>query len=231
MTAIWPSGNAAWAIELRDLQITIPSTLRSESRDLTDGSAPTVVTFANEVFVDAVGGKIVWIATFEGCTDGALSIVYAPGGAQSASVGCKPVRQGTASCWSEKSSQARYTSQMSIAGDVVTLTGQMTGTGRYDVQGRDYKASDNTQFSVKQKLKLRIVGQTCQVLEVSQETREETIGTISGRSGGNPTHTTTTTLITAGPGAKCTMARRSAQAAESDTDDELQRFDGMCGDR
>jgi hypothetical protein len=231
IVAAWFIGSSAsHAIDLRDLQITIQTNLRSESQNMLDGSAPTVVSFANEGFIDAVGGNIVWFATNEGCMEDGLSVVYSPRGPQSANIGCKPVRKGTASCWREESSQARYTSQMSIAGDVVTLTGQMTGTARIQAESPTLGSSDNVKFSITQKLRLRIVGQTCQVLEFSTEDREESIGQLRGRSGvTRPTHTTKIQRVTAGAGAKCTVARRSDIQSQPDSDD-LQLPDLQCGD-
>jgi hypothetical protein len=231
VAAWFMASSVGYAIDLRDLQITIQTNLRSESQNMLDGSPPTVVSFANEGFIDAVGGNIVWFATSEGCSEDGLSVVYSPRGPQSANIGCKPVRKGTASCWREESSQARYTSQMSIVGDVITLTGQLTGTARIQAESPTLGWSDTVKFSITQKMKLRIVGQTCQVLEYSTEDREESTGQIRGRSGGpRPTHTTKVLRVTAGPGAKCTMARRSDIQNEPDSDD-LQLPDLQCGDR
>ena len=75
----------------------------------------------------AVGGNLVNFADVFACP---LSLVYKPGAPYTGQVECKPHRAGTASNYWVRSSNATFTTRMTVT--VVTLHGEMKGTNRME---------------------------------------------------------------------------------------------------
>jgi hypothetical protein len=208
---------SAQTIELRDRDFIVGSVLNYEQRDLVENSVYRADPSRNDEWIQAVNGKLVWTANVSACP---ISMVYLPGHGNSGKVDCKPERSGTASNWTEKSSTATFTTSATVQGNVLTLHGEMKGTYRFRMNHCNYVVSDHTtQFTVTQTLKLRISGNTCQMLEMDKVESEDETGTLNGK----PVHKINRTTTTAS--GSCRIELRSAQQP---TDEKLEAFDMPC---
>ncbi len=194
---------SAQAIQFRDRTFEIPTVDLYEHRDLVHDETSRLDPSDFYVFLQAVNGKLVWVGDGWAC---GVSLVYLPGRSNSGQVECKPQRTGTASNWNERASTSTFQTSARLDGNVLALHGELHGTHRYTMDScGTLQSSSVTQVTVVQDLKLRIVGESCQVLELSVvDTRDET-GTINGR----PTHDITRTVSKMASPASCKIARRS----------------------
>lgn len=191
------------AIQFRDRTFEIGVTFGMETRDLVEDSFSPADPFPTVQWIEAVNGKLVWATDAGACP---VSLVYLPGKANSGKVDCKPERTGTASQWNERSSTSTFQTTARLHGDVLTLHGELQGRKYFSMDScGTLRASHVEQVKLVQDLKLRIVGETCQVLELSMVDIEEENGTINGR----PTHRIARTIIKPAMPASCTVTRRS----------------------
>jgi hypothetical protein len=196
-------GAAAQAIQFRDRTFEIGGVDLYEHRDLIGGETTKLDPSDWSVFVEAVNGKLVWVGDGWAC---GVSLVYLPGRANSGTVDCKPERSGTASNWNERKSTGTFQTTARLEGNVLTLHGELHNTHYYTAEScGTLRSSSVTQVTVVQNLKLRIVGETCQVLELSVVDTHDDTGTLNGRS----THDITRTVTKSASPASCKITRRS----------------------
>ena len=191
---------SARGLELKDLIIQF------------DGIDQVVTSFRHEPSrfprtIDAIAGKLVWYGSSENCLSKVQSLVYQPG-TLTGTADCPMERRGTAKNWDERGGTATYTTSMAVAGSVVTLQGKMTGRGTLVSNHCGDRNTTEKHFEVTQALKIRITGNTCQVLQYSQTsvTTERYTYRSDGAELSTSVSTTTSRLA---PNAKCTIRRRS----------------------
>ncbi len=190
----------ARALELKDIIIQF------------DTIHQTVTTFRHEpgrfpVVVDAIAGKLVWAGGVQYCRSKGHSLVYQPG-TLTGTADCPVERRGTATDWSESGGTATYTTSMAVAGNIVTLQGKMTGSGKSASNNCGSRSTQEHLAEVTQTLKIRITGKTCQVLQFSNVVVHTDRDTYRADGGALTTEVATHTLRLA-PNAKCTILRRS----------------------
>lgn len=200
------AGGTAAALELNDLVIRFDVLMTGEDTDK-DGTRPGT-PFKNHVLINAIAGHLVWDAYVSHCDlTKPPSLVYKPG-AQTGRADCPAVRKGTATNWREYGGTATYTTNTSVAGNMVTLKGTLAATGADRISSCGELRTYEHDIVVIQSLKLRIVGAACQVLEFSETVvdRRQTKGI--GRDLDPKSSTLRSRLA---PGAKCTVKRRSQE--------------------
>jgi hypothetical protein len=203
VAALYCGAAAAQAIQFRDRTFEIGVNFTSETRDLVDGSSSPGDPSPTVEWIEAVNGKLVWATDAGAC---GVSLVYLPGRGNSGKVDCPPRRTGTASQWNERSSTSSFQTTARLDGNVLTLHGELRGTKYFSMNScGTLRASSTTQVTVLQDLKLKIAGETCQVLELSEVDIEEETGTINGR----PRHEITRMVRQLPPTASCKIMRRS----------------------
>jgi hypothetical protein len=210
--------------DLRDIRILIDVKFDYEERTVDSGEAPYRSSDKSFIYLEAVQGKLIWDGHLWGCFDPdrpAMSLIYTRG-TYAGNTECPSYRIGTDSNWTERSAEASYRSRLDIKGNVLTLSGEMSGTYTYETLrcGRDERAIDGS-FVVTQSLSFRLTGKTCEVIsarvvEKDDETDEDDVRKI------------TTRIYTAGPGFSCKVERRSDPVPESDSEDRLTRFNPPC---
>jgi hypothetical protein len=210
--------------DLRDIRILIDVLSDYEERKVGSGEAPYRSRDKSSIYLEAVQGKLIWDGHYWGCFDPdrpAMSLIYTRG-TYAGNTECPPHRIGTDSNWTERSAEASYRSRLDIKGNVLTLSGEMSGTYTSETFrcGRDEWATDGS-FVVTQSLSFRLTGKTCEVISArvvqkEDETDEDDVRKI------------TTRIYTAGPGFSCKVERRSDPEPESDSEDTLKRFNAPC---
>lgn len=155
--------------------------------------------------IDAIAGNLVWLGNVSLCLNQGLSLVYKRG-AHQGSVDCPMERGGTSTDWYERGGAATFDTKMSIAGTTVTLQGRMTGAGvhRGSSCGDDWASEIKTVRT--QRLKIKIIGNRCEVLEYEEAQTQETAYTEGSFSG-----FTETWSYQLAPGGACVVKRRSQQ--------------------
>jgi hypothetical protein len=210
--------------DLRDIRIVIDAQYDYEQRKVDSGEAPYRSRDKSFIWLEAVQGKLIWSGHSSGCNDPdrpEMSLIYTRG-TFSGKTECPPYRTGTASDWSERSAEASYRTRLDIKGNVLTLSGEMSGTYTYERLrcGRDEWSTD-AEFSVKQSLSFRLIGQSCEVISARVVEEEDEIDE-------NDVQKITTRIYTAGPGFSCKVVRRSDPEPETDSEDKLTRFNPPC---
>jgi hypothetical protein len=210
--------------DLRDIRIIIDAQYDHEEQKVDSGEAPYRSRDKSFIWLEAVQGKLIWYGHSWGCMDPDrpdMSLIYTRG-TFSGKTECPPYRTGTASDWTERSAEATYRTRLDIKGNVLTLSGEMSGTYTSETLrcGRDEWTTDG-EFSIKQSLSFRLTGQTCEVISARVVQEEDEIDE-------NDVQKITTRIYTAGPGFSCKVVRRSDPEPESDSDDKLTRFNPGC---
>ena len=200
------AGASAQGLDLRDRIVLIEISVVREStlaspRDRKESSTSTAVWKQR---FDLVAGKVVTDFGLQVAAPCHLGLVYAPGPTKTGKIDCKPERRGTASDWTERGITATYRTQSAVAGNVLTLKGEVKGTSTYHRHcfGKDDSARES--FTITQSLKVRIIGETCEVLEFSEVKQED----IFGGDGDNDRVRETSTLA---PSRSCTLKIRSEE--------------------
>jgi hypothetical protein len=193
---------AAQSFDFRDRSFRIESAFDYRGEDLVENTVNHPEPDTTTVLLEAVAGKLVWLGEDVDCR---LSLVYVPGRANSGKVGCEPKRSGTASNWKEFSIAATFQTSASTAGDVLTLRGQMKGTASYRANYCGKSSSTARQFVITQTLRIRITGDTCEILELNATEVDDLTGTIDDQ----PAHQKSWIKWNANSGASCIMERRS----------------------
>ena len=201
---------AAQGIDLRDKIIGIETTYTYEKRDLVRNTVKRDAPDQSERWITAVAGKLVWVGNSSAC---GLSLVYAPGRTVTAKADCAPKRTGTASNWIERSSAATYRTTTAVAGDVVTLKGEMKGTYAFRMNScNQWEATTRTTFTVVQSLKMRITGDRCEILDFNVVELQDESGERRYADGHSvPSHEIKRTAHALAPSRTCTIQRRSEQ--------------------
>ncbi len=195
------SAGSARALELKDLIIQFDvmstgtsGTYRSEPR-------------RDFLTINAVAGKMVWLG--KTCRGKALDLVYQPG-TLTGTIDCPVERTGTAKVWDQDGATATYSTSMTVAGNVVTLQGKMTGRQTSEVNKCGDRHKRETHFDVTQSLTIRITGKTCQVLKINVGSVATERYTYRSDGGDLKTEVHTHSYRPA-PNAKCTVRRRSEE--------------------
>jgi hypothetical protein len=211
-------------LDLRDLRILIDVQYDYEQRKIDSGEKPYRTRDKSFIYLEAVQGKLIWSGHSFGCMDPDrpdMSLIYTRG-THSGKTECPPYRSGTASNWTERTAEASYRTRLDIKGNVLTLTGEMSGDYTSETLrcGRDEWTTDGI-FSVTQSLSFRLTGKTCEVISARVVEQED-------ETDENDVRKITTRISTAGPGFSCKVERRSDPEPESDSEDKLTRFNPPC---
>ena len=157
--------DAARALDLRDRNIWIATQRVYEAVD-NPSKPPYVDRSKSGQNFRLVAGKIVSFGEYEGGCNQWL--VYTPGRPSSGTVECKPKREGVSSDWTERSAIATFQTQFVGAGNVPTLKGEMKGSTVWRMNHcHRIFGNSKTDFTITETLKVRVTGETCQVLAVS----------------------------------------------------------------
>jgi hypothetical protein len=182
---------AAQGIDLRDRIISITVRWKGEK----PGESGT-----KEIKYQAVAGRVISPGV-GGSSDCQLSLVYTPGQASSGNPECKPKRIGTSDNWDEWGRAATFRAESTVAGNVLMLRGEFETLDK----GREYYCGKDRQFTwkgvMREVVRLRIVGSSCQVLEYRRAEQWES--TMVGDGGYEARGRTTYAA------ASCTINRRS----------------------
>ncbi|MGE0660769.1 MAG: hypothetical protein AB7F36_04015 [Reyranellaceae bacterium] len=210
------------APDLRDLRILIGAQHEYEERKIDSGEEPFRTRFQSTIWLEAVQGKLVWLGHVFGCMDPDrpdMSLIYARGNF-AGDTECPAYRIGTESDWTERSAEASYRTRMDVKGNVLTLSGEMSGTYSSETLhcGRAEWLTDGA-FTVTQSLSFRLTGQTCEVISAQVVVKEDETDEDDERK-------IVTRISTAGPGSSCKVVRRSEPVP--DTAEKLVRFDQRC---
>ncbi|MGE0151196.1 MAG: hypothetical protein AB7R90_01165 [Reyranellaceae bacterium] len=210
------------APDLRDIRIIIDVQFDYEEQKIDSGEEPFRTRYKSSIWLEAVQGKLIWYGHSWGCMDPDhpdMSLIYARG-THAGKTECPPYRSGTASNWTERSAAASYRTRLDIKGNVLTLSGEMSGTYTSETLhcGRDEWTTDGG-FSIVQSLSFRLTGQACEVISARVVEERDEIDEDDVRK-------ITTRISTAGPGFSCKVVRRSDPVPESD--DKLVRFSPSC---
>lgn len=197
-----PGGAAAQAPQFRDRIFHIAATELYEHQDIARGETSRLEPFETLEWIDAVAGKIAWVGDPWAC---GVSLVYLPGRNNAGKVDCRPQRTGTESNWNERESTSTFQTSARLDGNVLTLHGELSGMHRFKINSCGMFDSSVSRMTVVQDLRMRIAGETCQVLDMKVVTTEDKVGTAGGR----PTHDITRTIRTLPTPASCKIARRS----------------------
>ncbi|MFO0987574.1 MAG: hypothetical protein U1F37_09410 [Alphaproteobacteria bacterium] len=227
VVAALPYNALAQANELTDKIFTIKVSWLVERESNSPASSPDRSQRDDAVFVfEAVGGKLVLPGFGDGCFDGELSLVYQPG-ARRGTAQCPQKRVGTELCWSESSAQASYETRMSAAGNVFTVSGRMTGTSTRangDRRRGGLLASVSVaRHLVSQTLRLRVRGDTCEVLEFRSELRSETSTDRTIDDETRREQSSVREKVWTNPGATCEVTRRSGIRPSTDEGGSVRR--------
>ena len=227
VVAALPCNALAQANELADKIFTIKVSWLNEEESSNPLTPPRRSERDDFVFVfEAVGGKLVLPGFGDGCFDGKLSLIYQPG-ARRGTAQCPQKRIGTELCWSESTAQASYETRMSAAGNVFTLSGRMTGTStRANADRRMGGLSASVYVGrhlVSQTLRLRVRGDTCEVLEFRSESRTETSHDSTGDDETRRYQYIEREKMWTNPGATCEVTRRSGIRPSTDEGGSVRR--------
>lgn len=194
----------AQAIKFRDRTFEIETRIVYSSRDALENTSFQGQPTESVLSIEAVAGRLVWIGNVSACV---ASLVYVPGRANSGRIDCPPERVGTASDWNERSGTATFQTSATIEGDVLTLRGEMIGVTHYQDNLCGRSSASVLQYRILQTLKMRVAGESCEVLELSvQESEEET-------SDDPRRHEIVRIVTSAKPSLTCRISRRSDHAA------------------
>ena len=209
-------------LDLRDLRILIDVQYDYEQRKIDSGEEPFRTRFQSTIWLEAVQGKLVWLGHVFGCMDPDrpdMSLIYARGNF-AGNTECPAYRIGTESDWTERSAEASYRTRLDVKGNVLTLSGEMSGTYSSETLhcGRNEWLTDGA-FTITQSLSFRLTGQTCEVISARVVEKEDETDEDDERK-------IVTRVTTAGPGSSCKVVRRSDPVPESG--DKLTRFKARC---
>jgi len=195
---------AAHALDLRDRILEIEVISAYERKGQWADGRPRSYTQTDKTTkdYDLVAGKVTSLGSISGgCHQ---SLVYIPGRPFAGTAECMPARSGTGTNWIERSGTATFRTQSAVSGNVLTLRGEMKGSSNTLMQHCQPETStDKATFTVTESFKVRITGDTCQVLEYHRTDREEEIseGRIEAKRN----------TYTLAPSARCTLKVRSEQ--------------------
>lgn len=226
VAALWAGiGTSSHAFEMRDRTIKFGMQWTYHERDLTGEDAPYDSDVSRSVAeIQAVAGRLVVLAPAEWCGETPerqyLSFVYASGRAMTgslptASKGCRAV--------------ATYHTQMTIRGNVITLSGKMNGTKTrsYTDDCGQYRGLEQIERSITQDISIRIQDNACEVIS-SKETVTETVKDLTEYKDGSrrENRKVKITRRTSGPSDICRVEIRSEKPPPGPS--ELKCFKPSC---
>jgi hypothetical protein len=190
---------SARALELKDLVIVFDNlTMLEGSKDK---------PWKSHSRIDGIAGQLAWRAYTDVCRRKNPTLVYQPG-THTGTVGCPVERTGTKNAWAEDGGTLTYTTSMAVAGNIVTLQGKMTGRGTDERNSCGDRIKYEILTEVTQTLKVRVTGNTCQVLQYSEASVSTSRETYKSWEHPLTTKVSRFTYRLA-PNAKCSVRRRS----------------------
>ncbi|MGU3560545.1 hypothetical protein [Methylobacterium radiotolerans] len=111
-----------------------------------------------------------------------VAVLYDTKKARSGKINCLPSEYGSASDQSRRLTSGTYSSNLRTSGDTIELRGQMTYTEKLSRQGGVFGGTheSTTTTKIQQSARIRVVGDKCEVISLSE------VATQSSNSRGNP---------------------------------------------
>lgn len=201
ITLLLTSVSPVKALELNDLTITFDTIIQTEYEGRRHDPHKSWDR------LEAVAGNMIWFASGTACLNTGMSMIYKPG-KNTGSVDCPTEREGTSLTYRERGGRGTFETSLNVTGNIVTLQGTMNVNARnaHSYCGRATRTEETE--TITQSLKLKIIGNKCQVLQYSV-TKSRTERKFGKNYDGTPSSGTQT--VHSPKGAKCTVVRRSQQ--------------------